>query len=297
MLLSLKDDDDDTAAVNDSGMGQTVQGGTVLGSDEESEYSDDDDDVYDINIGASSDVAAALTSTHLHPSHLDAAIQQTVLAFDEHDFFNTTRNTTEPSPHSSALNGHANPTTTSSSLSPKTKQQNLQIVSTSMGTHQLNTHDSSIITISSTTSPSLSNGVGGRTDTNEPNESTTSSNKTASQHCTTSSPSRSGYTALSNHTQSPTYRPNYSSQATAPVRLFSSNILPPHLRQDSINSQDDTDEICLVPDVDFECGISIMDHSGGENRESQPLLGSSGGGGGSHTRDHYEVACNTFMGK
>uniref|UniRef100_W8B5C4 Phosphatidylinositol 4-kinase type 2 n=1 Tax=Ceratitis capitata TaxID=7213 RepID=W8B5C4_CERCA len=53
------------------------------------------------------------------------------------------------------------------------------------------------------------------------------------------------------------------------------------------DSADDGDEICLVPEVDFEGG-SMMD-SGNDNRESQPLLGSSGG------RDHNELTVNTFM--
>lgn len=305
MLLSLQDDDDDdeddTVGINDSGMGTTVQGGTTPDShdddddDDDPEYSHNDDNGIHHNGVGKSSMASNLTSTH-HTSHsIDAAIQQTVLAFDEHDFFNTRDTTNEPHSSTLMLNGHAN----SSTATTNGKQQQLLAPTNALVvTHQLNALDTSIITISSTTSPSVSAGL--RTDVDDNNES---SQKSASQHYS-DSPSRSGY-GHSSSTHSPASRsskyaiPSAATTSTAPpVRLFSSNVaLPPHLRQDSINSHDDTDEICLVPDVDFECGISIMDHSGSDNRESQPLLGGGGGGGGAAGRDHYEVACNTFMGE
>ncbi|XP_073826506.1 phosphatidylinositol 4-kinase II alpha isoform X1 [Musca autumnalis] len=300
LLLSLKDDndEDDTVGVNDSGMGTTVQGGITPDSDDPAEYSDDDDDDDDNNDvynGVKSSTASNLTSIqqHLTSNSIDAAIQQTVLAFDEHDFFNTRDITNEPHSSTLMLNGHANSTATTTSG----RQQQLLAPANVMTTPQLNTLDTSIITISSTTSPSVNNSGGVRTDVDDNNES---SQKTTSQHYSDNSPLRSGY-AHSSSTQSPASRsnkyanqqPTTSTAAAPPVRLFSSNILPPHLRQES---HDDTDEICLVPDVDFECGISIMDHSGSDNRESQPLLGGGGGGGGGGAgRDHYEVACNTFM--
>ncbi|XP_005178305.1 uncharacterized protein LOC101890816 isoform X1 [Musca domestica] len=304
MLLSLQDDDDDdeddTVGINDSGMGTTVQGGTTPDShdddddDDDPEYSHNDDNGIHHNGVGKSSMASNLTSTH-HTSHsIDAAIQQTVLAFDEHDFFNTRDTTNEPHSSTLMLNGHANSSTATTTNGKQ--QQLLAPTNALVATHQLNALDTSIITISSTTSPSVSAGL--RTDVDDNNES---SQKSASQHYS-DSPSRSGY-GHSSTTHSPASRsskyaiPSAATTSTAPpVRLFSSNVaLPPHLRQDSINSHDDTDEICLVPDVDFECGISIMDHSGSDNRESQPLLGGGGGGGGAAGRDHYEVACNTFM--
>lgn len=55
------------------------------------------------------------------------------------------------------------------------------------------------------------------------------------------------------------------------------------------------EEICLVPEVDFE-GISL--DNGFDNRESQPLLGGRGGGngitGGGGTADHTDFTGNTF---
>ncbi|XP_055906201.1 phosphatidylinositol 4-kinase type 2-beta [Eupeodes corollae] len=57
------------------------------------------------------------------------------------------------------------------------------------------------------------------------------------------------------------------------------------------------EEICLVPEVDFE-GISL--DNGFDNRESQPLLGGRGGGGGggggiaSGSGDHAEFTGNAF---
>lgn len=67
---------------------------------------------------------------------------------------------------------------------------------------------------------------------------------------------------------------------------------------------EEADDICLVPEIDFE-GMST--DAGSDNRESQPLLG--GGGGGSHSRisdllgalgrghDHVDLVSNTFGGK
>lgn len=66
---------------------------------------------------------------------------------------------------------------------------------------------------------------------------------------------------------------------------------------------EEADDICLVPEIDFE-GMST--DAGSDNRESQPLLG---GGGGSHSRisdllgalgrghDHVDLVSNTFGGK
>ncbi|XP_055848397.1 phosphatidylinositol 4-kinase type 2-alpha isoform X1 [Episyrphus balteatus] len=53
------------------------------------------------------------------------------------------------------------------------------------------------------------------------------------------------------------------------------------------------EEICLVPEVDFE-GISL--DNGFDNRESQPLLGGRGGGitGGGGGGDHADFTGNTF---
>lgn len=59
------------------------------------------------------------------------------------------------------------------------------------------------------------------------------------------------------------------------------------------DSADDGDEICLVPEVDYE-GASIMD-AGNDNRESQPLLGGHGYSSSSGGRDRNELTVNTFM--
>lgn len=286
MLLSLQDDDegddydDDVYEDEDNEVGVGLVSGVNRFDPVEdcrAGYNVDEIGGQEGKSNVNNTVASKQTATHL-----DAAIQQTVMAFDEHDFFNTTRDVT--------LNGHANLTTTTATTTPTTaytkqQPQHLTPLAPALAANSqplLNTLDSSIITISSTMSPSLSNG------TEEHNES---NNKTAIQQFT-NSPKRSG--AIHSVTHSPTSRPLYASTSSAVTqqRLFSSNVLPSHLRQDSINSHDDTDEICLVPDVDFESGISIMDYSGGDNRESQPLLG-----GGSGSGNHYEVACNTFMGK
>ncbi|XP_013119571.2 uncharacterized protein LOC106096387 isoform X1 [Stomoxys calcitrans] len=299
MLLSLKDDDDDDDEGH-TGVVKATQKRAANAYNTSSEFSeeDDEDDVYSRDNKGKSCTAAISNATH-SPSKsaaaTAAAIEQTALAFDEHDFFNT-RDTTTTEPSFSSplvLNGHGTQAQSTSVKQPK------NLTPTNM-----NTHDCSIITISSTNSHSLSNG--GRADADEyaNNDESSAIVSKLSNPSYVGSPSRSGYTkGSSSNTHSPASRQKYAIQnaasaAVAPqqVRLFSSNVLPPHLRQDSINSQDDTDEICLVPDVDFECGISIMDHSGSDNRESQPLLGGGGGGGGgSHARDHYEVGCNTFM--
>lgn len=59
------------------------------------------------------------------------------------------------------------------------------------------------------------------------------------------------------------------------------------------DSADDGDEICLVPEVDYE-GASTMD-AGSDNRESQPLLGGHGYSSSSGGRDRNELTVNTFM--
>ncbi|KAL9896972.1 phosphatidylinositol 4-kinase type 2-alpha-like [Glossina fuscipes fuscipes] len=80
---------------------------------------------------------------------------------------------------------------------------------------------------------------------------------------------------------------NQSSPAHSPRRQhFSNNIISAHLRQDSLNTRDGN-EICLVPEIDFEC---TMDNNT-DNRESQPLLS----GVGPSNRDQYEAAFNTFV--
>lgn len=301
MLLSLKDDDDDDEDDDNN-----------EGEDEEEDYEDEDDDV-------------KVERQRLVNDNIDTTVQQTILAFDEQDFFGT-RNTnqqliTEPIT-TFTHNGHYDNTQlTNANL----KQQQLttmtptKTTTTSSSTSLLNTHDNSSLL----TSHVMSNGgdmVGGGgggaggggigvvSGIDEIIESSSSNNKTSNSqhhHYTNSNSPRSNGNS---HTNSPAPRrpQNYSSasqttaittQTTAAPRLFSSNILPTHLRQDSYH--DDTDEICLVPEVDFECS-SIMDHCS-DNRESQPLLGGGGGGGGAGgsagSRDHFDMACNTFVGK
>uniref|UniRef100_A0A1B0GF60 Phosphatidylinositol 4-kinase type 2 n=1 Tax=Glossina morsitans morsitans TaxID=37546 RepID=A0A1B0GF60_GLOMM len=80
---------------------------------------------------------------------------------------------------------------------------------------------------------------------------------------------------------------NQSRPAHSPRRQhFGNNIISAHLRQDSLNIRDGN-EICLVPEIDFEC---TMDNNT-DNHESQPLLS----GVGPNNRDQFEAAFNTFM--
>lgn len=92
----------------------------------------------------------------------------------------------------------------------------------------------------------------------------------------------------------PTRRTATASSSTSPLKSQSTRL--PH---------EEADDICLVPEIDFE-GMST--DAGSDNRESQPLLG-GGGGGGSHSRisdllgglgrghDHVDLVSNTFGGK
>lgn len=96
------------------------------------------------------------------------------------------------------------------------------------------------------------------------------------------------------HIVTPTRRgPATTSSATSPLKTTTRL---PH---------EEADDICLVPEIDFE-GMST--DAGSDNRESQPLLG--GGGGGSHTsrisdllgglgrgHDHVDLVSNTFGGE
>ncbi|KAH8407132.1 hypothetical protein KR222_007950 [Zaprionus bogoriensis] len=86
----------------------------------------------------------------------------------------------------------------------------------------------------------------------------------------------------------PTRRGTTTAQATSTSPLKSTTRLP----------HEEADDICLVPEIDFE-GMST--DAGSDNRESQPLLG-----GGSHSRisdllgalgrghDHVDLMSNTF---
>ena len=269
MLLSLKDDDDD-------------DNGVEVYSD--SSY-DDDDDIEKADDKTHNN-GRLLEGVQTMNENTDSTMQQTVLAFEEQDFFGSHNNhlLTESFTH----NGHID--------SQKATNANINNQSSNVATTAqtkttstlLNTHNSSIISISPSTSPSLDV----KTNVGEIIESTGSKASSSKQqpHNSSSNSPRSNGKSLTN---SPASRRQQQHQLLAP-RLFSSNILPAHLRQESYNTHDDTDEICLVPEVDFECS-SIMDHST-DNRESQPLLGGvpSGSAG---SRDHFDAVCNTFTGK
>lgn len=275
MLLSLKDEDDDD---DDDEL------------DEEEEVSDNDEQTNANYHHVNKTIEGVKTN-----DNLDSDIQQTVLAFDEHDFFNT-RNLTDPN----TLNGHV--------VVVQQQATNIKPQQPVTTASLLNTLDTSAITISSTTSPLMSNGSGGTSGKSDSEMESSNNIKTSNgsqqqKYYNSNTSPRSG----NSHTNSPARQQHqaytsssYSVQQSTP-RLFSSNVLPAHLRQDSYNSHDDADEICLVPEVDFESS-SIMDHCS-DNRESQPLLGGGSGGGGggaagsAGSRDHFDMACNTFMGK
>ncbi|EDW68141.2 phosphatidylinositol 4-kinase type 2-alpha isoform X1 [Drosophila virilis] len=87
----------------------------------------------------------------------------------------------------------------------------------------------------------------------------------------------------------------------APTTTSSSATSP--LKATTRLPHEEADDICLVPEIDFE-GMST--DAGSDNRESQPLLG-GGGGGGSHAsrisdllgalgrgHDHVDLVSNTF---
>lgn len=282
MLLSLKDDNDDNDEDIDVGL---------YDDEDDTEHNDDEKN------SLCSDRQLVESVSKANKDNTDLVVQQTVLDFDQHDFFGTSNHlVTETVP---THNGHTNTKPLVNMGTPTT----ITSISPAKTTSLLaTTHDSRILT-----SPSQSNEGGSseydfdqKTNVDEIADSSSSNNSKAlansQQHYSCSNSPRS---ADYSHTNSPALRrqQNYSSAATSnnlqsAPRLFTSNVLPTHLRKDSY--YDDTDEICLVPEVDFE-NSTAMDHCT-DNRESQPLLG-GGGGGNASSRDHFEVVCNTFVGK
>lgn len=271
MLLSLKDDDDEV--------------------DDEM----DDDNKEEVDDELQQNARYVKGARNANNDNIDSAVQQTVLAYDEHDFFGTHNHLiAEPT---FTNNGHVNPQITTT-MSAATLTMTPARTTSSL----LNTHISRVLT-----SASLSNTGGSgefeddvKANIDEIIEKSSSSNKTLTNSQQHYISSNSPHSAGNSRTNSPAPRRqqnNFSAtnnpQATS-QRLFSSNILPSNLRQDSYH--DDADEICLVPEVDFECS-SIMEHCT-DNRESQPLLGGNGGTSSSAGgRDHFDMPCNTFVGK
>ncbi|KAM7362931.1 phosphatidylinositol 4-kinase II alpha [Cochliomyia hominivorax] len=276
MLLSLKDDDED----DDDGEEDV---------DDNNDESDNDDNEEHNKVRKTND-------------NIDSVVQQT-------DFFGTHNHLlTEPNfTHNGHLNTQlANLASTTVTMTPTKTTSSL-----------INTHDTGLLTSHTLNSGedlganlneiiesnNSSNNNNNNSNSSSSSSSSSSNNKISNSHnhYTNNSGNSPRSAAGNSHTNSPASRrtQNYASastsnntQLTAAPRLFSSNILPTHLRQDSYH--DDTDEICLVPEVDFECA-SIMDHCT-DNRESQPLLGGGGGAGGSAgSRDHFDMACNTFV--
>ncbi|XP_037955150.1 phosphatidylinositol 4-kinase type 2-alpha [Teleopsis dalmanni] len=128
-----------------------------------------------------------------------------------------------------------------------------------------NTHGNSIISLSSNTSPSLSN--------NRENHSGSSSGSASNpSNRSTPQPGSGVVTPLS--------------LRNSPQNFHKIHNLP--LNNHGHDCADDGDEICLVPEVDFEVGSM----GGGDNRESQPLLGGHSGSGG---RDQTDLSFNTFV--
>ena len=261
MLLSLKDDDDDDNGVEEYS---------------DSSYDDDIDKAED----KTHNNGHLLEGVQTMNANTDSAMQQTVLAFEEQDFFGSHNNhlLTESFTHNSHIHSQR-------ATNANVNQQSANVATTAQAkttSSLLNTHNSSI-------SPSTSPSVDVKTNVDDIIESKTSNSKPQPYNSSSNSPRSNGKSL----TNSPASRRQQQQQLLTP-RLFSSNILPAHLRQESYNTHDDTDEICLVPEVDFECS-SIMDHST-DNRESQPLLG-GGPSGSAGSRDHFDAVCNTFTGK
>lgn len=267
MLLSLKDDDDDE---------------NVIEEDSDNTYGDD----YD-KAEKNTHNNGRLDGVNIENENSNSVMQQTVLAFDEQDFFG--RHNNHLLRESFTHKGHIHP----QRVTNANANQQLANVATTPQTNTtsslLNTQDINIITISPSTSPSLDV----KTIVDEITESSTS-NKASNSNQQPYSNSNSPHFNSRSRTNSPASRHQQQQQQISAPRLFSSNILPANLRQESYSTHDDTDEICLVPEVDFECS-SIMDHST-DNRESQPLLG-GGPSGSAACRDHFDAICNTFTGK
>ncbi|XP_054745678.1 phosphatidylinositol 4-kinase type 2-beta isoform X1 [Anastrepha obliqua] len=228
---------------------------------------------------------------------------------DEQDFFNS-------------LNGHSHHSQQQQNRqyqqqhkqrqqSQLTTQKQLFLLEESIAHNKSKTH--SFISLSPNKSPTLSNGLVTSAVAQHQRVSSGDSQSGTGTGDSRSSSSRASSASGSNHSARTT--PKYGSRRASPTQqavvnnrlspLLSST--PPSVAAASRNFQtktnqlvsptlhrhydsaDDGDEICLVPEVDFEVG-SIMD-TGSDNRESQPLLGGHGYGG----RDHNELVVNTFM--
>ncbi|XP_067615236.1 phosphatidylinositol 4-kinase type 2-beta [Eurosta solidaginis] len=225
----------------------------------------------------------------------------------ESDFFNS-------------LNGHSQ-YNQASYCNQQQNQQQLLLLEENTMTHN---NSNNYISLSPPNTPSLalalSNGLDcNKTAQHQPTMSSDGSQSGTGNVSSTSSSASSVSVSGSNLSTRST--PKYDSQTTSPVHqanlyrhtLSSSSTPPPpvattvtsrNFKQTKSNqlvassiqhrqydSGDDGDEICLVPEVDFESG-SIMDTCS-DNRESQPLLGGHGHSSGSGA--HHEQAVNIFM--
>lgn len=133
-----------------------------------------------------------------------------------------------------------------------------------------NTHDTSIISLSSATSPTPSSNCA----ESHSGSGSGSASNSHSNHSNRSSPRSDHEKVIPKKRESPQI---YSPVQRIPLTSFS-------------HDYDDGDEICLVPEVEFE---GSMFDNGSDNRESQPLLGCTTGNNG---RDHVDLAFNTFGG-
>ncbi|XP_011185023.2 phosphatidylinositol 4-kinase type 2-beta isoform X1 [Zeugodacus cucurbitae] len=269
------------------------------------DYSDDDEEaeVYDVDIngektnGHTTDIGGKFANIYSDEDENDKVV--TVgngTAANESEFFNS-------------LNGQSHHI-----LQPKQQQQHttqqLLLLDENRAHNNINTNN--LFTLSSHTSPVLNNGLVVTTTAQHQRASNSGSqNGIVSSSSSTSSVSGSNsiarippqygsgetsptHQADVNHRVSPLLSPTLPS-VTATSRNFQTknNQLVSSTLQRHYDSADDGDEICLVPEVDYEGG-SIMD-AGSDNRESQPLLGGHGYNSSSGSRDRNDLTVNTFL--
>ncbi|XP_036326166.1 phosphatidylinositol 4-kinase type 2-beta [Rhagoletis pomonella] len=297
ILLSVDDesDDDDEAEVDNAETGGGDANGytTKVRSKPATRYSDADADGDDEDDN-------------------EVAIGNGIVTTNENDLFNS-------------LNGHSHNNRPEQQahyqLQSQQRQQNkhttqqLLLLDENLPHNNSNTN-SSFISLSPNTSPVLTNGLVTTVGAHHQRESSGGSQSGIGTNTSRSSSSASSASG-SNHSEHST--PQYGKGTASPRQQAALNqhisplltSTPPSVAAKSRNFQtktnqlvsstlqrhydsaDDGDEICLVPEVDFESG-SIMD-AGSDNRESQPLLGGHGYSSSSGGRDHNELAANTFM--
>ncbi|XP_018788371.1 PREDICTED: phosphatidylinositol 4-kinase type 2-alpha isoform X2 [Bactrocera latifrons] len=274
----------------------------LLSVDDDSD-DDEDVDVYDVDVnggktnGHITDIGSNFTNLYSDVDENDKVVTiGNGTATDESEFFNS-------------LNGQSHHIHQS-----KQQQQHItqKLLFLEENPAHNNSNTSNFFSLSSNTSPVSNNGLVVTTTAQHQRASSSGSqNGIFSSSSSTSSVSGSNNIAHSspqygsgetspthqadvNRRVSPLLSPSLSSvTATSHNFQTKSNQLVSSTLHRHYDSADDGDEICLVPEVDYE-GASIMD-AGSDNRESQPLLGGHGYSSSSGGRDRNELTVNTFM--